>query len=214
MSEAIDEVQSAAGASAEWYEHYELLEAEEQRDEPSAARGVSVPQWIVQRMVPTERLLNVTRINGVSLEEAEDRPSPRKRNNAERSAPDRAISLATGNADTTGRMLDFGGTLGAGSVGIIYGPHASGLTRTLESVVAGACANATDMVVIVLLLRARSEEVTEWRRRFKNGGCRGLSLHRVRGRAGSHPARGRSRQWPVRSGRPNWDGMFCWRWTR
>jgi transcription termination factor Rho len=165
--EAIDEVQSAAEASAEWYEHYELLEAEEQRDEPSAARGVSVPQWLAQRVVPSERLLSVTRVNGLSLEEAEDRPSPRKRNNAERSAPDRAIPLATGSADTTGRMLDFGGVLGAGSVGIIYGPHAGGLTCTLESVVAGACANAPDMVVIVLLLRARSEEVTEWRRRFK-----------------------------------------------
>ena len=164
----IDMVQSAMGASAEWYEHYELLEVEEQRDEPSAARGVAVPQWLAQRVVPTEQLLDVIRINGLSLEDAEDRPSPRKRNNAERSAPDRAIPLATGSGDTTGRMLDFSGTLGAGSAGILYGPHASGLTRTLESVVAGACANAPDMVVIVLLLRARSEEVTEWQRRFKN----------------------------------------------
>ena len=164
---ALDSVQAAFGASAEWYEHYELLEHEEQIDEPRAVRGYSVPAWISQHIVPTERLTEIVRINGLTREEAEDRPFPRKRNNAERSLPDRWLPLATGNADATGRMLDFAAPLGMGCVGILYGPHASGLTRTLESVVAGVSANAPDLVVLVLLLRARGEEVTEWRRRFR-----------------------------------------------
>lgn len=167
--ESIDSVQSAQGASEEWYEHYSLLEQEEQRDEPGAVRGVSIPVWLSNRTVPTERLTDITRINGLSLPEAEERPFPRKRNNAERSTPDRWLELAAGTSDTTGRLLDFAAPLGAGSVGIIYGPHASGLTRTLETLVAGVTANAPDIVVLVLLLRARGEEVTEWRRRFKQG---------------------------------------------
>ncbi len=163
--EAIDAVQAVAGASAEWYEDYELAGQEEQRDEPGALRGVSVPVWISERILPSERQTTITRVNGLAFEEAEDRPGPRKRNNAERSAPKRLLTLAMGADDTTGRMLDFAAPLGAGSVGVIYGPHASGLTRTLEAVVRGARTNAPDVIVFVLLLRARSEEVTEWRRR-------------------------------------------------
>jgi transcription termination factor Rho len=63
-------------------------------------------------------------------------------------------------------VLDFAATLGAGCAGIIVGAHSAGLTRTLRSVVAGACANSPDIAVIVLLLRARGEECSDWRRRF------------------------------------------------
>ena len=162
----IDAVQALSGASAEWYEDYDLAGHDEQRDEPGALRGVSVPAWLTERILPTERLTAITRVNGLDRENAEDRPAPRKRNKAERSAPARLLPLATGADDVTGRLLDFAAPLGAGYVGAIYGPHASGLTRTLESVVRGVCVNAPDVSVFVLLLRARSEEVTEWRRRF------------------------------------------------
>jgi hypothetical protein len=63
-------------------------------------------------------------------------------------------------------MLDFAAPLGAGVFGIVYGPHGSGLTRTLQSVLKGIVTNAPDCVVLVLLLRPRAEEATEWRRRF------------------------------------------------
>jgi len=140
---------------------------DEQFDEPSAIRNVSVPNWLMTRQVPTERLTAITRINGLTLEEAEERPSPRtRRSHSERTPPDRLLPLATGSNDVTGRMLDFAAPLGAGSMGVIQGPHASGLTRTLRAVLHGVVTNAPDCVPIVLLLRARGEEITDWRRRF------------------------------------------------
>ena len=63
-------------------------------------------------------------------------------------------------------MLDFAAPLGAGVFGVIYGPHGGGLTRTLRAVLNGVTKNAPDCVSIVLLLRARAEEATEWRGKF------------------------------------------------
>lgn len=167
VTAVFDDVQAVSDASAEWYEQYDLMD-EEQRDEPGSARGVSVPTWLREHVLPSEQLVSITRVNGLEWKDADERPSPRKRNNAERSSPDRLLPLAVRASDTTGRMLDFAAPLGTGCVGVITGPHASGLTRTLEAVVAGTCANAPDVAVLVLLLRARGEEATEWRRQFPN----------------------------------------------
>ena len=114
-----------------------------------------------------DRLTQITEINGLNLEDAEERPFPRSnRGRAERTAPDRLLPLAAGADDVTGRMLDIAAPLGAGVFGIVYGPHGSGLTRTLQAVLNGVTSNAPDCVSIVLLLRARAEEATEWRGKF------------------------------------------------
>ncbi|HLJ56383.1 MAG TPA: hypothetical protein VKT77_15195 [Chthonomonadaceae bacterium] len=115
---------------------------------------------------PAERATHITAINGLPIEEAADRPFPRtKRSRSERVPPDRPLLLATGPDDYVGRTLDLCAPLGAGVFGAIYGPHGAGLTRTLQSVLGGVAQSAPDCVVIVLLLRARAEEATEWRRR-------------------------------------------------
>ena len=114
-----------------------------------------------------DRLAAVTRINGLNLEDAEERPFPRSnRGRAERTAPDRLLPLAVGEGDVTGQILDLSAPLGAGIFGVVYGPHGSGLTRTLQAVLNGITENAPDCVSIVLLLRARAEEATEWRGKF------------------------------------------------
>ena len=96
-----------------------------------------------------------------------DRPFPQtQRSRSERTPPDRWLELADGRHDTTGRTLDFAAPLGAGVCGLVYGPHGAGLTRTLQSVLNGVVKNAPDCVPLVLLLRPRAEEATEWRRRF------------------------------------------------
>ena len=114
-----------------------------------------------------DRLISIKRINGLDLEDAEERPFPRtNRGRAERTPPDRLLMLETGAKDVTGRMLDFAAPLGAGGFGIVYGPHGGGLTRTLQAVLSGTTANSPDCVTLVLLLRARAEEATEWRGKF------------------------------------------------
>lgn len=140
---------------------------DEQRDEPNDVRGVSIPIGLSSHVMPGQRLVSISQINGLSPSEAEERPSPRrKRHSSERSAPERWLSLATGRGDTTGRLLDFTAALGRGDAGMIFGPHGSGLTRTLRAVVHGIAENAPETIVLLLLLRARGEELTDWRRRF------------------------------------------------
>ncbi len=120
-----------------------------------------------RQRLPAERLIRITGVNGLSLDEARDRPYPRsKRSQSERTPPDRRLVLADGPADAIGRTLDFIAPLGAGTFGVIHGPHGSGLTRTLQAILHGVAKHAPDCVPLVLLLRARAEEATEWRRRL------------------------------------------------
>ncbi|HSV72558.1 MAG TPA: hypothetical protein VLH79_02225 [Chthonomonadales bacterium] len=115
---------------------------------------------------PEERLIRIDAVNGLGEAEALERPSPRRRGPMDRSTPERLVALAAGPADATGRLLDLAAPLALGSAGLVHGPHGSGLTRTLQAVAAGVAANAPDVRVVPLLVRARGEEVTDWRRRF------------------------------------------------
>jgi transcription termination factor Rho len=142
------------------------IAADEQRDEPAVLRGEKPPSWIVTHVAPTETLLDVERVNGLQPGEIEQRPFPRRRHPSERTPPDRLIRLATDSGDVTGRILDFAAPFAAGYAGIITGGHGSGLSHTLRAVVAGARASGAFDSILLLLLRARSEEVTDWRRRF------------------------------------------------
>src|SRR5204862_102042 len=103
---------------------------------------------------------------GIPAPEVRDRPLPRPvRNTLERVRPKRWIPLACGESDITGRALDLAAPLGMGCAGIIYGPHGAGLTTTLRSVVQGVVTQP-DVLTVVLLIGARGEEITDWRRRF------------------------------------------------
>jgi transcription termination factor Rho len=122
---------------------------------------------VAEGTVLDNRLTDIRRINGLDLEQAADRPFARtKRSASERSAPDRHVVMAIGADDVTGRMLDVAAPLGLGGMGIIWGAHGSGLTQTLRAVLSGIVTHAPETVPLVLLLRARSEEITDWRRRF------------------------------------------------
>lgn len=115
----------------------------------------------------TERLIAIRRINGLLLEEAEERPFAKtRRSHTERTRPDQSYALSMAAGDSTGRILDFAAPLGRGDLGAIYGPHGSGLTRTLRSVLQGVITHAPDAVVLVLAIQTRGEEITDWRRRF------------------------------------------------
>ncbi len=137
-----------------------------QIDEPSSLRGVPAKIFAPKRRLPSERLMRIARVNGLGREEAEERPSPRtKRSRSERVPPDRWLRFAAGPDDFTGRTLDFAAPLGAGVFGVVYGPHGGGLSRTLQASLNGIVTHAPDCVLLVLLLRSRAEEATEWRRR-------------------------------------------------
>lgn len=122
---------------------------------------------VVEGTVEDGRLVAIARINGIGAAEAAERPAPKeKRAGWERVAPHHRIQLARAFDDITGQELDRAAPLARGTAGMIYGPHGAGLTHTLRTVMEAATANAPELVPIVLLVRARGEEVTDWRRRF------------------------------------------------
>lgn len=138
-----------------------------QYDEPGSLQTEAASVTPAVQRFPTERLTVLTKVNGLDRDEAIDRPFARsQRSRSERTPPDRPLLLADGPNDATGRILDFAAPLGAGVFGAVYGPHGGGLTRTLQTVLNGIVKNAPDCIVLVLLLRPRAEEATEWRRRF------------------------------------------------
>src|SRR5579862_4947762 len=121
--------------------------AHEQYDEPTTAAHMAVPIWLATHSFPTERLRSISRIGGLPLDEAAERPSPRtRRSQSERTPPDRRLELALGPGDATGRTLDFAAPMGIGCMGVIWGPHGSGLTRTLRAVLNGVVTHAPDCV--------------------------------------------------------------------
>jgi len=142
----------------------------DERDEPAAVRGEKVPEWLVTRRPPVGKLVAIRRVNGLAAEDAIKRPSARlKRSSYERAAPDRWVELAASPNDITGRMLDFAAPFALGYAGLVHGPHGAGLTRTLHAVARGVTLHAPDALLFVLLAKgagSRSEEITEWRRRF------------------------------------------------
>lgn len=138
----------------------------EQLDEPAALSGRPLPVSLDGKPIVTERLVSVASVNGLTGEAIFDRPSPRRRSTHERAAPDRRVLLAGSASDETGRLLDLFAPMALGYAGLVEGPHASGMTRTLQAVVRGFAQNAPDVLALVLLARARGEEITDWRRRF------------------------------------------------
>ncbi len=139
-----------------------------QFDEPTARRSPSRFNVTSSLRFPTVRMTEISQINGLEGEEISERPYARtQRSRSERTSPDRLMTLAIGSTDSTGRMLDLAAPLGAGVFGIIHGAHGTGLTTTLQAVLGGLLANAPVATVpLILLLRPRSEEATEWRKRF------------------------------------------------
>src|SRR5258708_6674587 len=113
------------------------------------------------------KIISADFVNGLNREQAIDRPQPRpRRHTLEREAPERPLLLASKQSGVTARSIEFACPLGMGCAGLIYGPHGSGLTRALRSVVGDVAQNAPDIAVLILLLNARGEEVTQWRRDF------------------------------------------------
>lgn len=110
-------------------------------------------------------IADVTHVNGLAVDVAEERPRPREsRNIYERVRPIRWIRMEE---SITGRFMDLCAPLGMGCAGIVFGPHGSGLTHTLLEIVRGVRASAEDILPIILLIRPRGEEITHWRRLFQ-----------------------------------------------
>lgn len=121
---------------------------------------------LVVGVVADDEMTELRSLNGLVGEAMLDRPRAGKRSSYERSAPDRRIPVQSGPHDATGRLLDLSAPFALGTLGVVYGPHGSGMTRTLQSMAAAVMREAPDVHLMVLLARVRREEETDWRRRL------------------------------------------------
>jgi transcription termination factor Rho len=81
--------------------------------------------------------------------------------------PQGRIRLETTKENASGRVMDLLTPIGRGQRGLIVAPPRTGKTMLLQSIANSITANSPDIVLIVLLIDERPEEVTDMQRSVK-----------------------------------------------
>jgi transcription termination factor Rho len=81
--------------------------------------------------------------------------------------PDRKIKLEHAPNDYTTRAMDLVAPIGMGQRGMIVAPPRTGKTMLLQAVAKAIVKNHPNILLIVLLIDERPEEVTDWQRHVK-----------------------------------------------
>ena len=81
--------------------------------------------------------------------------------------PTERLRLETDAANLTGRVIDIAAPVGKGQRGMIVAPPQSGRTTMLQSIAGSVSRNNPDVHLMVVLLDARPEEVTDFQRAVK-----------------------------------------------
>ncbi len=81
--------------------------------------------------------------------------------------PDRKIKLEHAPSDYTTRAMDLVAPIGMGQRGMIVAPPRTGKTMLLQAVAKAITKNHPNILLIVLLIDERPEEVTDWQRQVK-----------------------------------------------
>jgi len=81
--------------------------------------------------------------------------------------PDERVHLETKNGDTSTRIMDLLTPIGKGQRGLIVAPPRTGKTMLLQSIAHSITQNHPEIILIVLLIDERPEEVTDMQRSVK-----------------------------------------------
>ncbi len=116
-------------------------------------------------------IYSIESINGLSLEEAKERPRfekltplyPQEKLQMEFSQN----SSATNSARFTGRVIDLVSPIGKGQRGLIVAPPKAGKTITMQHIANAISENNPEVYLMVLLVDERPEEVTDMQRSVK-----------------------------------------------
>lgn len=81
--------------------------------------------------------------------------------------PDERIHLETKNSDISTRVMDLLTPIGKGQRGLIVAPPRTGKTMLLQSIAHSVTQNHPEIILIVLLIDERPEEVTDMQRSVK-----------------------------------------------
>jgi transcription termination factor Rho len=81
--------------------------------------------------------------------------------------PEERITLETNPENITGRIIDMIAPIGKGSRGLVVAPPKAGKTTIMKQIANGIAMNHPEIVLLVLLVDERPEEVTDMRRFVK-----------------------------------------------
>jgi transcription termination factor Rho len=112
------------------------------------------------RQGPGLRLARVTQIEG----QAPERVAARQFDELTPVDPHEILRLETGQEPLTTRVMDLLAPIGKGQRGLIVAPPRTGKTILLQHIAQAVAKNHPEMVLIMLLVDERPEEVTEMRR--------------------------------------------------
>ncbi|MBI5244748.1 MAG: transcription termination factor Rho [Elusimicrobia bacterium] len=109
-------------------------------------------------------LLQVASVNGMAIQELKNRTVF---DNLTPLHPNQRFSLETTKGELTTRLLDLISPIGKGQRALIVSPPKAGKTIMLQKIANSIAANHPEVVLIVLLIDERPEEVTDMQRSVK-----------------------------------------------
>ncbi len=114
-----------------------------------------------------ERYFALLKVEAINYEEPEAAKEKILFDNLTPLYPDARIRLERGNGDMSSRVMDLLTPIGMGQRGLIVSPPRAGKTMLLQSIAHSITTNHPDVILIVLLIDERPEEVTDMERTVK-----------------------------------------------
>ncbi len=114
-----------------------------------------------------ERYFALIKVEAINLEPPEASRSKIFFDNLTPLYPEGRIRLETTKENLSGRVMDLLTPIGKGQRGLIVSPPRTGKTMLLQSIANSITANDPEVILIVLLIDERPEEVTDMRRSVK-----------------------------------------------
>jgi len=109
-------------------------------------------------------MVRIDSVNGTEADGAKERP---EFSDAVPVHPHQRLRLATDDANLTGKVIDIASPVGKGQRGLILTPPRTGATSLLQSIAQAVTTNNPECHVMVVLVDARPEEVTDFQRAVK-----------------------------------------------
>ncbi len=114
-----------------------------------------------------ERYFALLKVEAINYEEPEASKEKILFDNLTPLYPDARIRLERGNGDMSSRVMDLLTPIGMGQRGLIVSPPRAGKTMLLQSIAHSITTNHPEVILIVLLIDERPEEVTDMERTVK-----------------------------------------------
>ncbi|HWC00190.1 MAG TPA: transcription termination factor Rho [Bryobacteraceae bacterium] len=111
-----------------------------------------------------ERYFALLKVDAINFEPPEEARNKIFFDNLTPLYPDERVRLETTRENFSGRVMDLLTPLGKGQRGLIVSPPRTGKTMLLQSIAHSITANHPEIVLIVLLIDERPEEVTDMQR--------------------------------------------------